>query len=133
MSGKTKKTGDPDFKEILKNSKYEAEFSDLWVEMFPDIDLVWNQVIILPDFGKKEVDFYHSRSQTIIEIHGAIYTNGSHTFGKGFERDRWFSFCCQKHGCAILEITPSQITRYTLQEIAGIISERTKKNSLFQV
>jgi very-short-patch-repair endonuclease len=45
-----------------------------------------------------------------VEVHGAIYTRGRHTRGKGFERDREKMNEAQLLGWRILEVTPGHIT-----------------------
>lgn len=66
-------------------SSLELEFDLLWDNLFPNIDLETEQLIIP---GKKyRFDYIHRQSKTAIEVNGGIYQKMGHSTGKGIERD----------------------------------------------
>ena len=105
-------------------SKSELEFAQLWVSLFPSVDLV-TQVKPVPK-RRFALDFAHLPSKTGIEINGGIWSKSGHSSGKGLLRDYEKNLLAATQGWQILAISPQQITRENLGHIAAIIEARTK-------
>ena len=114
-------------------SKSELEFAQLWVSLFPSVDLV-TQVKIIPN-RRFRFDFAHFPSQTAIEINGAVYgvkdesgrrRPGGHGSGPGLLKDYEKSRLAALQGWLTIPLAPQQITEESLRHIAAIIEARTK-------
>jgi len=60
---------------------------------------------------KWRMDMAYIEDKIAIEIHGAVYTQGRHTRGKGFTNDREKMNEAQLLGWIVLEITQEHITK----------------------
>ena len=66
-------------------SELEREFADLWVELYPTIDLHHEHQFIPP--RRFRFDFAHLPTKTAIELQGGIWVKSGHNTGTGLLRD----------------------------------------------
>ena len=73
---------DPEWK---PRSDLELKFAQLWVKLFPEIDLHAEHQF--DENRKFRFDFAHILSKTAIEVQGGIWIKGGHSTPKGIQRD----------------------------------------------
>jgi hypothetical protein len=93
-------------------SDLEAEFLTRWHQIVPNAPEPQTQYRFC-DSRKWRFDFYWDvgGSRVAVETHGAVYTHGAHTRGKGFEDDREKMNCATAMGIRVFEFTAGMLRR----------------------
>lgn len=88
-------------------SNLEQKFADLWVAMYPDIDL--HSEYKFCDTRRYRIDFCHIPSRVGIEINGATWVKGGHSSGTGLQRDYEKQLLAASLGWVILPLTANDV------------------------
>ena len=105
-------------------SHLEYEFADLWLDLYPGIDL-HSQYKFLPD-RRFQADFAHLPSKTIIEIQGGTRQPGmGHSTGTGIQDDYEKQQLAAAAGWLVIPLSAADLTREKLAGIETTISIRT--------
>ena len=107
-------------------SKLEDLFAQLWVEKYPNVDLI-SQFKTIPK-RRFRVDFAHLRSKVAIEIQGGRWLKGGHTTGKGMYADCEKAVLSASLGWLVLPIVDQMINDDYLEIIYNIIKLRETSN-----
>ena len=73
-------------------------------------------------------DFAYVQGKVLVEIEGAVWSQGRHTRGSGFIKD------CEKYntatimGWVVIRLTPSMINRDWIEKIVGLCRRRTNES-----
>ena len=71
-------------------------------------------------------DYYHADSNTAIELHGGVWSEGRHTRGKGFLGDLEKMNAAQMQGITVLQLGTGQVDDAHVGEIADWVRKQTK-------
>ena len=110
-------------------SKLEIEFEDLWLELYPDIDLV-SEFKPIPK-RRFRADYAHINSKVLIEINGGTWVKNGHSSGKGIERDYTKNNLCLYYGYVIFQLSSQMITKEWLDIIVKTIKDREAFNTKY--
>lgn len=110
-------------------SKLEIEFEELWLKLYPDIDLV-NEFKAIPKRRFKS-DYAHIKSKVLIEINGGTWVKNGHSSGKGIERDYIKNNLCLYNGYITFQLSKQMIDEEWLKLIAETI--RVRESSLLSL
>ncbi len=73
---------------------------------------------------KWRLDYYHVPTQTGIELHGGVWSEGRHTRGKGFLGDLDKMNAAQMQGITVLQLGTGQVDHQRITEIIDYLSKR---------
>lgn len=105
-------------------SELETQFANLWVVLYPDIDL-HSEHQFLKD-RKFSLDFAHLDAQVAIEIQGGIYqANRGHNSISGIKRDCEKYSLAASNGWLVFLLTDDMISEFWLHLIADTIKSRS--------
>lgn len=107
-------------------SKLEDLFAQLWVEKYPNIDLV-SQYKLIPN-RRFLADFVHLESKVAIEIQGGRWIKGGHTTGRGMLADCEKAVLAASLGWIVLPLVDKMLTDEYLEIVYQIIKSRGKSN-----
>lgn len=107
----------------MSASPLEARFKRLFSKLYPDIELIHDQIRPVPR-RKFRLDFAHPESLVGIEISGGIWAKNGHSSGKGLIRDYEKMNLAQMEGWLVFQLTGAQITAEWCHRIAGTIEDR---------
>jgi hypothetical protein len=108
---------------IIPKSSLEQKFSDLWIDLYPDIDM--HSEYQFHPRRKFRFDFAHLPSRTAIELQGGIWVTGTgHNSGAGLLRDYEKLNLATINGWNVFMFADSQITKGWLHTIAAHIERR---------
>lgn len=71
-------------------------------------------------------DYYHAASNTAIELHGGVWSEGRHTRGRGFLGDLEKMNAAQMQGITVLQLGTGQVDDAHVGEIADWVRKQTK-------
>ena len=109
-------------KSAPKSSKLEKEFAALW-KYYKGPELT-RELEFYP--GRKwRADFAHKGSRVLIEIEGAVWTNGRHTRGSGFIADAEKYNSATLHGWRVFRLADKLICREWIQNLIEFINDET--------
>ena len=100
-------------------SELELLFDELWLELFPDLDLEVEQTII-PQ-RKYRFDYVHHPSKVAIELNGGVWARMGHSTGSGITRDYEKLNLAQSLGWRVFQLSGDMINPEWLGIIAGAI------------
>lgn len=104
-------------------SDAERRFAQLWVEMFPTIDL-YTQYVFHPK-RRFSLDFYQPDAMVGIEVQGSIHTVGGHSTGTGIARDYEKARIAAEVGILIVSVAAGDVEeRSVLESVAEVIRGR---------
>jgi hypothetical protein len=102
------------------NSHLEQQFADLWLSLYPDIDLHSEYRFSPP--RRFRFDFAHLPSRTAIELQGGIWSARSgHNTGTGLLRDYEKLNLAASQGWKVFMLAGEMITDQWLGAIASTI------------
>jgi hypothetical protein len=107
----------------MSASILEARFNRLFSKLYPEIELIHDQVLPVPR-RKFRLDFAHVPTKVGIEISGGIWRKNGHSSGKGLIRDYDKMNLAQMNGWLVFQLTGSQITAEWCHRIAQTIEDR---------
>lgn len=110
----------------MVKSKLEIEFENLWLELYPKIDLI-SEFKPIPK-RRFRADYAHIPSKVLIEIQGATWTKGGHSSGGGIERDYIKGNLSILHGYVTFQLSSQMITKEWLDVIVETIKSREAFN-----
>ena len=108
-------------------SHLEQQFAELWVEVYPAIDL-YSEYRFCPP-RKYRFDFAHLQARVAIEIDGGHWTGGRHNTGSGFQKDCEKFNLAASRGWLVFRLTGEMITAKWLGIIAQTIAARLHTQS----
>jgi hypothetical protein len=111
----------------MPKSKLELEFEELWLTLYPELDLV-NEFRPIPK-RRFRADYAHLPSKVLIEINGGTWVKNGHSSGSGIERDYTKSNLCILHGYVTFQLSSGMIT----EEWLNIIGETIKGREAFNI
>lgn len=96
-----------EFMQSGNKGKYEKQFAEMWVQCYPELDLV--SQARLSDDTLHKIDFLHWETKTIIEIDGGVFMRkgcgGRHGSGGNYRKDGIAAYL----GYAVFRFTSNQI------------------------
>ena len=107
------------------SSQAEIDFAQLWVTLYPDLDLYTEH-----QFSRRKFrfDFCCPVSKVAIEINGGTWSNGGHSTGQGIQSDYEKLNLAGMQGWQVFQLTPEKsMDTETLRCIAKVIRDRTPK------
>ena len=102
-------------------SHLEQQFADLWVSLYPHIDLHSEYRFSPP--RRYRWDFAHPETKVAIEINGQIWHKGGHSSGKGLLRDYEKMNLAASQGWRVFVLAGEMITEQWLGSIANAIQQ----------
>lgn len=102
-------------------SQLEQQFADLWVSLYPHIDL--HSEYKFSPLRRYRWDFCHLESKVGIEINGQIWHKGGHSSGKGLLRDYEKMNLAASQGWRVFVLAGEMINDECLGAIATAIQE----------
>jgi hypothetical protein len=114
-------------------SELEQQFEILWLDLFPDIDLVREYRAVPP--RRYRWDYAAVEARVLIEINGGTWGRGGHSTGRGIQRDYEKLNLAIAAGWRQFNLSGDMIDAHWLGLIAGTIQGRgvltfDRKNSL---
>jgi len=106
-------------------SKLEEQFEQLWVELYPDIDLE-AEVRLIPN-RKFRFDYVHYESKTAIEINGGNWNYGRHCRPQSLLSEYEKINLAQLLGFTVFILSGEMINDKWLQKISEFIKLHSKK------
>jgi len=103
-------------------SELEKRFEDLWLEIYPDIDLE-AEFKLIPK-RKYRFDFVNQEAKVAIEINGQIWVMGGHNSGKGLLRDYEKNNLAIAQGYVVFMLSSEMITEEWIRLIGETIKKR---------
>lgn len=88
-------------------SNLEVQFAQVWVELYPDIDL--HSEYKFHPARRFRLDFAHLPSKTGIEINGGVWVKSKHSSGVGIQRDYEKQLIAASIGWVILPLSAASI------------------------
>lgn len=115
----------------MSKSQLELNFEYLWLELYPDIDLV-NEFMPVPK-RRFRADYAHINSKVLIEIQGAIWKGckGRHSSGSGLMSSYEKLNLCILHGYVTFQLSGEMINEEWLKIIAETIRGREAFNASY--
>jgi len=110
-------------------SELEIAFEALWLELYPDIDLV-SEFKPIPK-RRFRADYAHINSKVLIEINGGTWVKNGHSSGKGIERDYTKTNLCILHGYVTFQLSSQMIIKEWLDIIVETIKGREVFNTRY--
>jgi very-short-patch-repair endonuclease len=104
-------------------SSLEWQFEQLWVELYPDIEL-WAEQRLIPGRGYR-FDFVHFDARVAIEIQGQIWVKGRHNTGTGLISSYQKLNLANSRGWQVFQLSEELITEQWLKLIADTITNKT--------
>ena len=104
-------------------SELERRFADLWVELYPAIDL-YSQHKFHPK-RRFLFDFAHLPTRTAIELQGGIWVKSGHNTGTGLLRDYEKLNLATSLGWKVFMLASEMVTTEWLGTIAKTIDSAT--------
>lgn len=106
-------------------SKLELQFEQLWVELYPDIDLE-AEVRLIPN-RKFRFDYVHFPTKTAIEINGGNWNYGRHCRPQSLLSEYEKINLAQLLGFTVFILSGEMINDIWLQKISDFIKLHSKK------
>lgn len=105
-------------------SHLEIAFAQLWVELFPSVDL--HTEFKFHPKRRYRIDFAHIESRTGIEVNGSTWRKGGHSSGSGIQRDYEKQRLAALQGWLIVPLSASDVRdERVLREVKAIIDLRS--------
>lgn len=102
-------------------SHLEQQFADLWLSLYPHIDLHHEYKFSPP--RRYRWDFCHPETKVAIEINGQIWRKGGHSSGTGLLRDYEKLNLAASQGWRVFQLAGEMITDEWLGSIASAIEQ----------
>lgn len=104
-------------------SLLESQFEDLWVNLYPDIELI-AEVQLIPK-RRFRFDYVHLPSKTAIEINGGNWNYGRHCRPQSLLSEYEKINLAQLQGYRVFILSGEMITTEWLEKIANHITTET--------
>ncbi len=111
----------PQPKSETDREKLTRQFEYLW--------RIWRGPELVAEYTfhphrKWRLDYYHAPTQTGIELHGGVWSEGRHTRGKGFLGDLDKMNAAQMQGITVLQLGTGQVDHQHVTEIIDYLSKQ---------